>query len=74
MVLSENSGRALNVTGCELIYDLSYECRENIWQQRAQEIDAPFMDELSALSFQARRTFFWTGMNVLPESFLEALK
>lgn len=65
----------LDVKGCELIYDLNYGRRENIWQQRAQALDIPFLDGLSALAFQARRTFsLWTGMNVPPESFLEALK
>jgi shikimate dehydrogenase len=65
----------LDVSGCELIYDLNYGRRENFWQQRAQTLDVRFLDGLSALAFQARRTFsLWTGMNVPPENFVAALK
>ncbi len=65
----------LELSGCQIILDLNYGRRENFWQQRAQELDLTFQDGLSALAFQARRTFsLWTGMEVPPEAFLAALQ
>lgn len=65
----------LSVPNCQLFFDLNYGRRENFWQQRAQTLDIDFVDGISTLAFKARRTFsLWTGMDVPPETFLEALE
>lgn len=65
----------LNITNCQLFFDLNYGRRENFWQQRAQTLDVEFIDGITTLAYQARRTFsLWTGMDVPPESFLKALE
>nr|WP_319406699.1 shikimate dehydrogenase [uncultured Desulfosarcina sp.] len=61
--------------GCQLVFDLNYGHRENIWQSLAEKSGIRFMDGLSALAYQARRTFLlWTGQNVPQEEFLKALE
>ena len=61
--------------GCQLVFDLNYGHRENIWQSLAQKSGVRFMDGLSALAYQARRTFLlWTGQDVPQEEFLKALE
>jgi shikimate dehydrogenase len=63
------------VTDCRLVFDLNYGRRANFWQQMAEQKGIHFMDGLSALAFQARRTFaLWTGLQVPPEEFIRALK
>jgi shikimate dehydrogenase len=65
----------LNVSNCQLIFDLNYGRRENFWRQKAENISVPFMDGITTLAYQARRTFsLWTGMDVPPETFLKALE
>ena len=65
----------LDLTGCRLVLDLNYGRRHNFWEKTAAALDARFMDGLSALAFQARRTFaLWTGVQVPPEEFLKALE
>ena len=65
----------LDLSGCQLILDLNYGRRENFWKKRALDLNLPFHDGLAALAFQARRTFaLWTGMEVPPEAFLDALQ
>ena len=65
----------LDISGCQLIFDLNYGRRENFWQTAAQERDVRFMDGLPALAYQARRTFaLWTKLQVPPQVFLDALK
>lgn len=60
--------------GCQLVFDLNYGHRENIWQTLAEKGGIRFMDGLSALAYQARRTFLlWTGQEVPHEEFLKAL-
>ncbi|MFO7715343.1 shikimate dehydrogenase family protein [Desulfosarcina sp.] len=60
--------------GCQLIFDLNYGRRENIWQALAEKGGIRFMDGLSALAYQARRTFLlWTGQEVRQDEFLKAL-
>jgi shikimate dehydrogenase len=67
--------RHLEVTECQLVFDLNYGRRANFWQEMAEEKDIQFMDGLSALAFQARRTFaLWTGLQVPPAEFIRALK
>ena len=61
--------------GCQLVFDLNYGHRENIWQSLAEKSGIRFMDGLSALAYQARRTFLlWTGQDVPQEEFLKALE
>ncbi len=60
--------------GCQLVFDLNYGHRENIWQALADKSGIRFLDGLSALAYQARRTFLlWTGQEVPHEEFLKAL-
>jgi shikimate dehydrogenase len=67
--------RHLEVTDCRLVFDLNYGRRANFWQEMAEAKGIQFMDGLSALAFQARRTFaLWTGLQVPPEEFIRALK
>ena len=64
----------INVTGCELVVDLNYGRSENFWQDLARRNGSRFMDGLSSLAYQSRRTLaLWTGIQVPPEEFLKAL-
>jgi len=61
--------------GGELILDLNYRRRRNFWQEKAQKEGIRFMDGLNPLAYQARRTLqLWTGIQVPPEEFLNALQ
>jgi shikimate dehydrogenase len=65
----------LKVPGCELVVDLNYGRSPNFWQDMARTNGIRFMDGLSALAYQARRTFaLWTGVQVEPEEFLRAIE
>jgi len=65
---------SIKSNGCQLVFDLNYGHLENIWQSLAQKSGVRFMDGLSALAYQARRTFLlWTGQEVPQEEFLKAL-
>jgi shikimate dehydrogenase len=65
----------LQLQGCELVMDLNYGRRDNIWEARAQANGTRFVDGLSTLAYQARRTFaLWTGVQVDPREFLRALE
>jgi shikimate dehydrogenase len=65
----------LELPGCEMILDLNYGRRRNFWQERAERDGIRFMDGLSPLAFQARRTLqLWTGIEVPPGEFVNALK
>jgi len=64
----------LKVPECELVLDLNYGRTQNFWQDMAKAKGIRFVDGLSPLAFQARRTFaLWTGAQVPPEEFLKAL-
>ncbi len=72
-LLCDTVGR-LQSPRCELVFDLNYGRRENLWQSLAERNGVRFMDGLPALAYQARRTFLlWTGQEVPPEEFLDAL-
>jgi shikimate dehydrogenase len=61
--------------GCQLVFDLNYGRRQNIWQALADKNGIRFLDGLSTLAYQARRTFLlWTGQEVPQEEFLKALE
>ena len=65
---------SLKFPACELLVDLNYGRLDNFWQQSADKNDIPFMDGLPALAYQAKRSFeLWTGIQVPPEEFLNAL-
>jgi shikimate dehydrogenase len=65
---------SLPLPRCELVFDLNYGRRRNFWQEKAASLGTRFMDGLSPLAFQARRTFsLWTGLQVPPEEFIKAL-
>ena len=60
---------------CQLVFDLNYGRQNNIWQALADRWKVPFLDGLSALAYQARRTFLlWTGQELPHAEFLGALK
>jgi len=64
----------LDVPGCELVFDLNYGRSQNFWQDMARDKGIRFMDGLSTLAYQARRTFnLWTGLQVDPNEFLKTL-
>lgn len=59
---------------CELIIDLNYGRKKNIWQKKAVEIGVPFIDGLTPLAHSARRTLLlWTKIDVEPSEFLKAI-
>lgn len=65
---------ALRFRGCELILDLNYGRRRNFWREKAEREGIRFVDGLTPLAFQARRTLeLWTGVKVPPREFLEVL-
>jgi shikimate dehydrogenase len=65
----------LDLRGCQLIMDLNYGRRRNFWQEKALALKIPFMDGLSPLAYQARRTLqLWTGIQIPPEEFITALQ
>jgi shikimate dehydrogenase len=64
----------LHCPGLQLVMDLNYGMADNIWQHWAQRSGAAFMDGVTPLAHQARRTFaLWTGLQVPPEEFIKAL-
>jgi len=65
---------SLNINGCELLIDLNYGRQQNFWQDLAGRMGVPFMDGLSPLAYQARRTLaLWTGAQVPPEEILKVI-
>jgi len=72
--LSEIAG-CLQHEECRLVFDLNYGRRNNFWQALADRWGVRFMDGLSTLAYQARRTFLlWTGQELPQEEFLQALE
>jgi shikimate dehydrogenase len=65
----------LRIKNCELVVDLNYGRSENLWQDLARRNGSRFIDGLSSLAYQCRRTLaLWTGIQVPPEEFLKALE
>lgn len=65
----------LKLKGCELVVDLNYGRETNFWKDLAERNGSRFMDGLPMLAYQARRSFtLWTGLEVDPLQFLEALQ
>ena len=66
---------SIKVKGCELVLDLNYGRRQNMWQDMAKRNNIAFMDGLSTLACQARRTFaLWTGLQVPAQEFLKVIQ
>lgn len=64
----------LHVQDCELVIDLNYGRIHNFWQDMARRNGIPFMDGLSTLANQIRRTFaLWTGVQVPSEEFMKEI-
>jgi len=67
--------KGLDVPDCELILDLNYGRAQNFWQDLGRAREIRFVDGLTPLAYQARRTFaLWTGLQVPPQEFLNALE
>ena len=65
----------LQLSDCELVMDMNYGRSQNFWQNMAENMGIRFIDGLSALSNQARRSFaLWTGIDIMPEWIMTALK
>lgn len=65
---------SLATPGCKLMLDLNYGRSVNFWQDWARQNEIPFMDGLTPLAYQAKRTFaLWTGIDVAPREFITAL-
>jgi shikimate dehydrogenase len=65
----------LQLPNCEMVMDLNYGRSRNLWQDMAQNKGIPFMDGLSSLANQAKRTFaLWTGIDVKPEVVVTAIQ
>jgi shikimate dehydrogenase len=65
----------LQLPDCEMLIDLNYGRPQNFWQDMAQSKGIPFMDGLSSLANQAKRTFaLWTGIEVKPEVVVTAIQ
>ncbi|OEU64371.1 MAG: hypothetical protein BBJ57_06825 [Desulfobacterales bacterium PC51MH44] len=64
----------LELRDCELVLDLNYGRSQNFWQDMALRNGIRFMDGLSTLVNQAKRTFaLWTGIQVPPEEVLKVI-
>jgi shikimate dehydrogenase len=64
----------LQLSNCELVYDLNYGRSQNFWRDMAQSKSIRFLDGLSSLANQAKRTFaLWTGVEIKPEIVLTAI-
>jgi shikimate dehydrogenase len=71
--LSKMAG-SLDTSNCELVYDLNYGRRSNIWQALAKNRSIPFVDGLDTLVHQARNSLaLWTGLDIGPARFRNAL-
>lgn len=72
--LAETASR-LHLKECELVIDLNYGRDASIWKDVAKKAHAPFLDGLTTLANQARRSFkLWTGLDVEAKEFLDAVK
>lgn len=64
----------IKIPDCELVMDLNYDRPDNFWEKMAHKQEAQFLDGLKPLAYQARRTLsLWTGLQVPPQAFIEAL-
>jgi len=60
---------------CEMVIDLNYGRKNNIWHDKAEKLGVPFIDGFAPLAHSARRTLMlWTRIDVEPSEFLKALQ
>lgn len=60
---------------CEMVIDLNYGRKNNIWHDKAKKLGVPFIDGFAPLAHSARRTLMlWTRIDVEPSEFLKALQ
>ena len=72
--LAERVNR-IQLPKCELVIDLNYGRPHNFWRDMAQSQGIRFMDGLSSLANQAKRTIsLWTGVEVKPETIVTAIQ
>ncbi|MEE4357551.1 MAG: shikimate dehydrogenase [Desulfococcaceae bacterium] len=65
----------MQIPDCRLLIDLNYGRDDCFWEKIAKEKNIHYMDGLPILANQARRSFaLWTGLDLEPEEFLNALK
>jgi shikimate dehydrogenase len=65
----------LDIRDCEILMDVNYGREVNFWESKAREKGIRFLDGLSVLAHQARRSFsLWTRIDVEVEEFRKALE
>lgn len=65
-----NLVQRLDVPECQLVVDLNYGRSQSFWRDLAVRQRIPFMNGISTLVHQARRSFLlWTGIQVPPGEF-----
>ena len=65
----------LDLKGCQLMIDLNYGRRDNMWERYARSKGIHFVDGLTTLAHQARRSFLlWTKIDVDPRDFVTILR
>ncbi len=65
----------LDVKGCQLMIDLNYGRRNTIWEKYARSRGIHFIDGLTTLAHQARRSFMlWTKIDVDARDFVTVLR
>jgi len=65
----------LDIRDCETLMDVNYGREVNFWESKALGKGIKFMDGLSLLAHQARRSFsLWTRIDVEVEEFRKALE
>lgn len=64
----------LQLPGCRQVVDINYGRKKSFWEAWARRHEVPFMDGLSTLAHQARRSFLlWTGIQISTEEFRQVL-
>jgi shikimate dehydrogenase len=65
----------LDVRGCRLMIDLNYGRRNNLWERYARTKGIHYVDGLTTLTHQARRSFMlWTRIDIDARKFITALR
>jgi shikimate dehydrogenase len=65
----------LDVKGCQVMIDLNYGRRNNMWERYARSKGIHYVDGLTTLAHQARRSFMlWTRIDVDARDFVTELR
>jgi len=65
----------LDIRNCDILMDVNYGREVNFWEKKALEKSIRFLDGLSLLAHQARRSFsLWTRIDVVVGEFRKALE